>query len=120
MKDLPRRRRSLQFRFAAMLAVGLLVSLALSGFGLLLGSELLATVKANRHMTAVITRHDDEDARLRALRIAIGDLTREVEKGRPIAAARWRPLERTTIAGLATPLMAEPGLPPGRSGCPGL
>lgn len=96
-----------------MLAVGLLVSLALSGFGLLLGSELLATVKANRHMTAVITRHDDEDARLRALRIAIGDLTREVEKGRPIAAARWRPLERTTIAGLATPLMAEPGLPPG-------
>lgn len=111
MRALSHRHRSLQFRFAVMLTIGLLVSLALCGLGLVLGSQLLTTVKANRHLTATITRHDAEDARLRALRIAIGDLTRDVEKGRAVADARWRPLERETVAGLSTPVTVSPDMP---------
>ncbi|WP_312487560.1 EAL domain-containing protein [Sphingomonas sp.] len=101
----------MQSRFGALLAVGLLVLLALSGFGLMLGGQLLTAVRANRQLTAMSTRHDLEDARLRALRSAIGDLTRDVEKGHVVADAEWRPLEQAMRAGLSAAPAVDPRMP---------
>ncbi|WP_343527259.1 EAL domain-containing protein [Sphingomonas sp.] len=94
-----------------MLSIVLLVFLGLSGVGLLLDKTLLGMVESTRRITTALAWHDERSADLSALRIAIGDQTRRVEKGGIVPESRWQALEHESASRLADSGPHEGALP---------
>jgi diguanylate cyclase (GGDEF)-like protein len=94
MTQPPRRFGSLQFRFGAMLTALLLVFLMLCVCNLILNRKFFHQVGTIQQTVLALGLHDTQDNRLNDLRVEIGNVTRQAERGLPVPEARWRGLER--------------------------
>lgn len=86
-------RISIASRVSVACALLLTLSLLVVVFGAGAGAHLQAANLRIERLTHLLRAQDRDDSAQQRLRLAIGEVTRAVEQGQPIAAARWQRLD---------------------------